>query len=152
MPQSVIPVFSHYTEGCEWDCLDGYYRFDYNPLSNYTKFNDTLYGMSIGTSNYSTCLPKPLVPVVEISECFLNYTWDDLILNEFPTRANTDFKTGGLGHLMVKGNFEVWLCERNHTCVNDPKDFFCFTYDERNAVFYPWGSMSNLSLGHRFLR
>merc|ERR1711998_543204 len=146
---SVIPVFSHYTKGCEWECLDGYYRFDYAP-SDMNVSNPPV--LDHHTNYTSTCLPQEFVPSNNISSCFLNYTWDDLILNEFPTR-NTDFKTGGLGRLMVKDNFEVWLCEKNHTCVNDSEDFFCFTYDERNGVFYPWGLMSELKIkGHRYLR
>ena len=96
----------------------------------------------------STCLLDPLVPSTDVSTCSLGHTWDDLILTEFPERP-ADFKTGGLGSLMTQGQVESWLCEKNHPCVNDPEDFFCFTYDEQRAVFYPWGRMSELKLGGR---
>eukprot|EP00960_Hanusia_phi_P009448 273604-Hanusia_phi.AAC.2 len=57
--------------------------------------------------------------------------------------------TGGLGNLMVAGRFEVWVCEKNHTCLEDPGDFFCFLYDELNHVFIPWDALTALKLSYQ---
>eukprot|EP00960_Hanusia_phi_P055867 763082-Hanusia_phi.AAC.4 len=116
-----VPVY--HTEVCVKECAEGFQRFR------------------------STCLLSELVPSEKVSSCFLNYTWNDLVFTEFP-RREADFKTGGLGSLMIRDQVESWLCEKGHQCVNDPADFFCFTYDEQTAAFYPWGSMSDLKRLH----
>ena len=49
------------------------------------------------------------------------------------------FHTGGLGELMTVNEYEVWVCVRDHPCLDDENDMVCFTYNEKKTVFVPWG-------------
>jgi len=52
-------------------------------------------------------------------------------------------RSGGLGKLMVKDKFEVWLCCYDNDCSR-PGDPFCFVFDEEAFAFVPWGYNSEL--------
>eukprot|EP00960_Hanusia_phi_P041004 754789-Hanusia_phi.AAC.2 len=143
--QESIPVFAEYTDQCSWKCREGFYQVDL-PDGNYSEMvNISQFGFATDGNTSSTCVPIALAPLNNQSACFLNYTWDQLVLNEFSTRK-AEFRTGGLGKWMVTDRFEVWVCEKSHTCLEDKEDFFCFLFDEVNKVFIPWNALSALKL------
>ncbi|KAJ1476136.1 hypothetical protein T484DRAFT_1825943 [Baffinella frigidus] len=78
--------------------------------------------------------------------CSLNATWPDLLARS-RTGTGASWKTGGLGGLMDKPRFQVWLCEEGHACANGTSLHFCFVFDEEEKVFVPWGPDSLLQLG-----
>ena len=49
------------------------------------------------------------------------------------------YHPGGLGELMTMNEYEVWVCVREHSCVDDENDIVCFTYNEKHTIFVPWG-------------
>ena len=53
--------------------------------------------------------------------------------------------TGGLGKLMVKGQMEVWICDRFHPC-SSPTNSMCWAYREDTQMFIPWATNSHLHL------
>eukprot|EP00960_Hanusia_phi_P066276 766358-Hanusia_phi.AAC.1 len=109
---------SIYVSGCDWDCVSGWKRFD-------------------GTHFNSTCLPQKLAPRKSLSSCKFNHTWQELIDSNQLGKADV-IKTGGLGAITIRQRFEVYICEKDHECVDRPGDFLCFVYDEQGGIFYPW--------------
>ena len=55
-------------------------------------------------------------------------------------------KTGGLGKLMVPGEYESWVCVTDDPCALGGDFFFCYTYNEASKVFVPWEQHSKLKL------
>ena len=45
---------------------------------------------------------------------------------------------GGMGKLRTVDEYEVWVCVRDHPCVDDENDMVCFTYNEKHNTFVPW--------------
>ncbi|EKX35607.1 hypothetical protein GUITHDRAFT_118209 [Guillardia theta CCMP2712] len=73
----------------------------------------------------------------------MNYTWNDIIHGQ--VSMNQTFKSGGLGKLMIRGHFEVWVCSYSDECAK-PSNPFCYFFDEQQKVFSPWGLEEELML------
>jgi len=80
-------------------------------------------------------------------DCSLPMTWGEMLRARF-TNCSLSYKTGGLGHLLVKDAFESWLCVHDHPCASnyaqDP--YFCFVFDEQRERFVPWGENAELRI------
>ena len=46
--------------------------------------------------------------------------------------------TGGLGGLMVEGEYEVWVCAHKDPCALGGDFFFCYVLQEQTQRFVPW--------------
>ncbi len=87
-----------------------------------------------------------LIP--EYSSCTLQDTWPQIT-----EKLRVDpqcMTTGGLGRLMERGHFEIWVCERDNECSTPDLDGlvvpFCFVYNEVSQVFVPWDNAAHLGL------
>ncbi|EKX49158.1 hypothetical protein GUITHDRAFT_136318 [Guillardia theta CCMP2712] len=67
--------------------------------------------------------------------CQMNHTWDDVIHGQLA--KNQTFKSGGLGKLMTRGEFEVWVCSYQDECAK-PRNPFCYVFNEQQKLFIPW--------------
>eukprot|EP00960_Hanusia_phi_P004617 134344-Hanusia_phi.AAC.2 len=63
--------------------------------------------------------------------CQMRHDWEQIV-NDMDT-----FLTGGLGHEMAGGVFEVWVCSYEDAC-SLPGDAFCYIFDEEKELFVPW--------------
>ena len=54
--------------------------------------------------------------------------------------------TGGLGGLMVEGEYEVWVCAHKDPCALAGDFFFCYVFQERTQEFVSWDQHFNLQL------
>jgi len=94
------------------------------------------------------CVKAPF----DAANCQEARTWGQLYLAYERKGANPAFVTGGLGPLMTKDKFEVWVCLRGHPCLLEagvnpaPADLMCFVYDEASRRFIPWDKQSSLNL------
>ena len=89
----------------------------------------------------------------ECLACAEAAVWRDL----GPRERNDTFRTGGLGHLMVLDEREVWGCFFEHPCLASAatsagaaarcsRDWMCFQYHEQLGEWQPWGRNSLLHL------
>ena len=46
--------------------------------------------------------------------------------------------TGGLGRLIVEGEYEVWVCAHKDPCALGGDFFFCYVFQEKTHKFVPW--------------
>lgn len=54
--------------------------------------------------------------------------------------------TGGLGKLLVEGEYEVWICVHKDPCALGGDFFFCYVLNERSNKFVSWDQNYNLHL------
>ncbi|EKX31595.1 hypothetical protein GUITHDRAFT_122219 [Guillardia theta CCMP2712] len=69
------------------------------------------------------------------NNCSIEASWHEIILGE--TSQLPAFKSGGLGRLMVRGKYEVWVCSYKDLCA-EPLNPFCYAFDEQMKLFVPW--------------
>lgn len=55
-------------------------------------------------------------------------------------------KMGGLGELMVEGEYESWVCVYDDACSLGGDDYFCYVFQERTLQFIPWDQHFNLRI------
>jgi hypothetical protein len=85
------------------------------------------------------CVPNELYPAENVSNCVFDMTWREV------SKFKGVVETGGLGEMMKKYEWEVWVCGAQLPCAYEAKDWVCYTYSEKHEVFVPWGY--NLQLG-----
>jgi len=77
--------------------------------------------------------------------CVQPYTWRQLLQGY--KDGTLTFRSGGMGGMLEKGGYEVWLCLKDHYCAIDHNNpFFCFAYHETKKEWTPWGSNADLQL------
>jgi len=77
--------------------------------------------------------------------CVQPYTWAQLLKGY--KDGTLTFRSGGMGSLLEKKGYEVWICLKDHYCATDyTNPFFCFAYHETKREFTPWGSNTDLHL------
>jgi len=78
-------------------------------------------------------------------DCREERTWADLTTLQMDLTNPMKPRSGGLGKLMIKDKFEVWLCCFDNACSR-PNDPFCYVFDEEAFIFAPWGYNSELEI------
>jgi len=86
------------------------------------------------------CVPNRFFPADNSSKCVFDKTWREV--NEF----KGVIETGGLGDLMIEGEWEAWVCGAQLPCAIQAQDWHCYTYSEKHKVFVPWGFNRDLAL------
>lgn len=71
-------------------------------------------------------------------------SWRDM-RQEMKTGSLRVFK-GGLGGLLVEGEYEVWVCAHKDPCALGGDFFFCYVFQEKTHEFVPWDQHYNLHL------
>jgi hypothetical protein len=97
------------------------------------------------------CVSNAVYPSRSVADCVLNKTWDQLISMQYVSNVHVPpyeplFYTGSLGESITKGVYETWVCVLEHPCVEDKNDMPCFTYNEMQNTFVPWGLNSDLHM------
>jgi len=75
--------------------------------------------------------------------CRIQHDWREIVASELAT--NHTITMGGLGKLMVRGRYEVWVCSHEDSCAR-PRNAFCYVFDEEEKKFIPWGLEDELML------
>ena len=83
------------------------------------------------------CVRNDIESSSGVSHCVFEKTWTQLYRGTHGLQSG--YRTGALGKLMTVTEYEVWVCVREHSCVQDEDDMVCFTYNEKLNVFVPWG-------------
>ena len=96
------------------------------------------------------------------SACGEERAWREISRSDLWVSDKPNARTGGLGHLMVLGQFEVWLCLDKPQCISQLlaspdhhylvdqsstspwQNFMCYVYNEETSQFIPWASESVL--------
>jgi len=55
-------------------------------------------------------------------------------------------KIGGLGQLLIPGEYEVWICVFDDACALGGDWYFCYVHEETTEKFVPWDQHFNLRL------
>ena len=98
------------------------------------------------------------------SACGEERSWREISRSDLWVSDKPNGRTGGLGRLMVLGQFEVWLCLDKPQCISQLlaspehqymvdqsstspwQNFMCYVYNEDTSQFIPWASESALLL------
>ena len=76
----------------------------------------------------------------KLSACRQEKSWGQLSRSvEWGTR----YFTGGLGKLMMKDQYEVWICAKGDSC-SPAGDMMCYVFNERLKKFEPLALNSRL--------
>mmetsp|Transcript_40636 Transcript_40636/g.95500 ORF Transcript_40636/g.95500 Transcript_40636/m.95500 type:complete len:498 (+) Transcript_40636:66-1559(+) len=117
-----------------------------------------VFALFLALSAANTCTPSDHQPanwgqLLEFQQCNLGLTWPELAAKEELCTTLTEsecafvFKSGGLGELMIPGQFEEWVCVLRDKCAGGSGDpYFCYVYDELGKNFIPWNTNAALQL------
>lgn len=71
-------------------------------------------------------------------------SWEDMRTRR--RDGSLTVKAGGLGNLMVAGEYEAWVCVHDDACGLAGDYFFCYIFEETTSSFVPWDQHYNLRL------
>ena len=71
-------------------------------------------------------------------------SWEDMRVRR--REGSLTVKTGGLGNLVVAGEYEAWVCVYDDACGLAGDYFFCYVFEETTLSFVPWDQHYNLRL------
>ena len=71
-------------------------------------------------------------------------SWTDMRMQR--REGSVVVKTGGLGDLMIDGEYETWTCVYDDACGLGGDYFFCYVFQEQLQQFVPWDQHFNLRL------
>ena len=87
-------------------------------------------------------MPEEFFPGENVLKCAFDGTWAEVRDGV----GKGVMQTGGLGKMMIDGEWEVWMCGSQLPCALAKNDWVCFTYNEIHGQFVPWGYNRRLRL------
>uniref|UniRef100_A0A7S0NG18 CUB domain-containing protein n=1 Tax=Hanusia phi TaxID=3032 RepID=A0A7S0NG18_9CRYP len=142
LDRTALKNFSGSWTGHEWTVNAGVLEivFDTDTTVRFPGFE--LAYRAVANPRTSSAFPCPL----RFRNCSLTLSWQDLV----PAIRSGRAETGGLGHLIIPGVYETWLCWLDHPCSETKPDGstdpFCFIYSEQEMRFEPWNLNSAIGM------